>query len=159
VGKISVYIETTVISYLTARPTNDVVMAAHQLLTKRWWDQQRTVFDLCTSELVIDEARQGDPSAAAQRLAVLTDIPLLDVNEAARKLAGDLVQAMQLPPRALVDAAHVAVSAIHAIDFLLTWNCRHLANGALAPKIEQTCLANGFKSPRILTPEMLSETP
>jgi len=155
----SVYIETTVVSYLTARPTNDVVMAAHQLLTKKWWEEQRAAFDLCTSELVLEEAREGDPSAAAQRLAVLADIPLLDVNEATRKLAGNLVQVMRLPPRAYFDAAHVAVSAIHAIDFLLTWNCRHLANGALAPKIEQTCLADGFKSPRILTPEMLLEIP
>ncbi len=158
-GKRTVYIETTIVSYLTAWPSKDVVRRAHEVLTRRWWDERRSNFDLFASEAVIDEASRGDTAAASERLNALAEVSLLPITEAAISLADQLALALALPARARADAAHVAVSAVHGMDFLLTWNCRHLANGALAAKIEQTCIAAGFTAPRILTPELLLEPP
>jgi hypothetical protein len=140
----SVYIETTVVSYLTARPTNDVVMRGHQVLTQGWWANDRPAFDLCTSELVLTEAGRGDPVAAAQRLAAIAGIRQLPITETAIDLANSIAVAISLPVRAQADALHAAVAAVHGIEFLLTWNCRHLANGLFAPTIERTCSAAGF---------------
>lgn len=151
----SVYIETTVVSYLTARPTTDVVMMGHQISTRDWWDNDRAAFDLCTSELVLTEAGRGDPVAAAQRLAAIAGIRQLPIIQAAVDLADAIAVAISLPVRAKADAVHAAVAAVHGIEFLLTWNCRHLANGLFAPRIERTCAAAGFSAPRILTPESL----
>ena len=157
--KPSVYIETTIVSYLTAWPSRDIHRLSHEILTRSWWQDYRPAFDLFVSDFVLEEAARGDPSAAAERLKVLADIPILPVNPDADSLAQRLVTALALPPRARLDAAHVAVSAVYGIRFLLTWNCTHLANGALADKIDQTCADAGFKSPRILTPELLMELP
>lgn len=157
--KPKVYIETTIVSYLTARPSRDVVRLAHEVLTRTWWDQRRGHFDLYTSDVVIDEASRGDPAAASARLDALAGIAALPITEAAIDLADRVALSIALPPRARADAAHVAVAAVHRIDFLLTWNCRHLANAVLAPKIEQCCAAAGFLAPRIVTPELLTEAP
>jgi hypothetical protein len=156
--KQKVYVETTVVSYLTAWPSRDVVRLAHEVLTRKWWTNRRGDFDLYTSDIVIDESSKGDPTAAAQRLTALAGIPGLPVTEDAILLAEQLALTMALPARARADAAHVAIAAVHRMDFLLTWNCRHLANGTLAAKIEQCCAAAGCVAPRILTPELLMET-
>jgi hypothetical protein len=157
--KPTVYIETTIVSYLTAWPSRDIHRLSHEMLTREWWEHHRPNFDLFASDFVVDEASRGDPTAAAERLKSLADIPLLPVNPEAGALAQRLVVALSLPPRAKLDAAHLAVSAVYGIRFLLTWNCTHLANGALADKIDQTCDDAGYKAPRVVTPELLMGLP
>ena len=155
----AVYIETTIVSYLTAWPSRDLIRAAHQQITREWWETRRADFSLYVSQLVIDEASAGDATAAAERLQHLADIPLLDYREPTLTLAGALERALHLPPQTRGDALHVAVCAANGIEYLLTWNCRHLANATLAPIIEQTCRAHGVTGPRIVTPEQLLELP
>ncbi len=152
-----VYIETTVVSYLTARPNRDVVIAGHQQVTQEWWDTQRQKYELCVSQLVLGEAAAGDSQAAQQRLAVLGPMTVLETTAVALELAKELLQAGALPAKAADDALHVAVAATHAIPYLLTWNCRHLANATLRPMIESVCAAKRFKAPIICTPEELLE--
>ncbi len=151
----SVYIETTIVSYLTAWPSRDLVRAAQQQVTRDWWNIERPKFDLYTSELVLIEAVAGDADAAAQRLAVLRDLPLLDTTERALDVADALLAAAVLPAVAERDAQHVGVAAVHGIDFLLTWNCRHLANAMLRDKIEEVCESAGLRPPAICTPDEL----
>jgi len=153
--KPSVYIETTVISYLTAWPGRDLIRLSHEVLTRDWWQDVRPQFDVCTSELVFQEAARGDPAAAADRVRALANIPILPITSEVYKVAKELAAAMSLPTRAEPDAVHLAATACHGISFLLTWNCRHLANAILADKIQQVCQSNGLKSPRVVTPEQL----
>jgi hypothetical protein len=155
--KPTVYVETTIVSYLTAWPSRDVVRLSHEMITREWWSKQRGSFDLFTSDFVIREASRGDSAAAAERLKALAGIALLPVNQAVTDLAERIADSLSLPPRARLDAAHIAVAAAHDINFLLTWNCRHLANAMLMPKIESGCHEAGFVAPRIVTPELLTE--
>lgn len=150
-----VYIETTVVSYLTARPNRDVVIAGHQQITHEWWDTRRMSYELCVSQLVLDEAGAGDAQAAQERLLALQSVLVLETTAEALELAKGLLRAGALPAKAADDALHVAVAATKAIPFLLTWNCRHLANAAMRPVIESVCQAKGFKAPIICTPEEL----
>jgi hypothetical protein len=145
------YIETTIVSYLTAWPSRDLVRAAHQQVTREWW-ATRGSFECFISQFVLDEAAAGDGEAAAQRLNALQDLALLDVTEDAILLAGDLVTGGGLPAKARVDALHVAMAAVHGMDFLLTWNCKHIANAATRGIIEDLCRAAGFEPPIICTP-------
>jgi predicted nucleic acid-binding protein len=151
----TVYIETSIVSYLTARPSRDLLVAAHQQLTVAWWDQQRSHYELFTSQVVLAEARAGDPDAAQRRVAVLEHLPLLDVTDAAITLAAALVSGQALPAQAAQDALHVAVACVHGIEYLLTWNCAHLANARLRSRIEQICREAGYVPPIICTPEEL----
>jgi predicted nucleic acid-binding protein len=151
----TVYIETSIVSYLTARPSRDLLVAAHQQLTVAWWDQQRSHYELFTSQVVLAEARAGDPEAAQRRVAVLERLPLLDVTDAAITLAAALVSGQALPEQAAQDALHVAVTCVHGIEYLLTWNCAHLANARLRSRIEQSCRDAGYVPPIICTPEEL----
>ena len=146
-----VYIETTVPSYLTARPSRDLIRAAHQQITREWW-AGRDVFDVFSSQLVEQECQAGDPQAADDRLAALVDIPFLEQTSDAEALAAMLMKGVPLPERAKADALHVAIAAVHGMDFLLTWNCTHIANPALRPRIESVCRAAGFEPPLICTP-------
>ncbi len=155
----TVYIETTVVSYLTAWPSRDLVRAAHQQITREWWETRRADFSLYVSQLVLDEAAAGDAAAAVERLHKLANIPLLEYRAPTLALAESLARVLQLPAAARGDALHVAVCAANGMEFLLTWNCRHLANAALAPKIEQACRSHGAAGPRIVTPEQLLEVP
>jgi predicted nucleic acid-binding protein len=150
-----VYLETTVPSYLTAWPSGDLVRAAHQRLTREWWERRRMEFDLVASQLVLDECGAGDAVAAAARLGVLAGVPLLSATDSVGELAADLQTALALPPRAANDAVHLAFAAVHGIDYLLTWNCTHLANAALRGKIHRACRARGLEPPAIATPEEL----
>src|SRR5437660_8835497 len=153
-----VYIETTVTSYLTARPNRDVVIAGHQQITHEWWDTRRTSYELCVSQLVLDEAGAGDVVAAQERLAVLQPMLVLETTADALELAKELLQAGALPAKAADDALHIAVAATKMVPYLLTWNCRHLANAAIRPVIETVCKTKGFKAPIICTPEELLES-
>jgi len=122
----TVCLETTLVSYLTAWPSRDLVMAAHQQITHDWWNNRRSAFDLFISQPVLDEAGAGDPEAAGRRLQVLDTFPLLEVTLEAVRLARVLVVQTRMPPRASVDALHVAIAAVHGMDYLLTWNCKHI---------------------------------
>src|SRR5262245_24616012 len=117
----TVYLETTIISYLVARPSRDIVLMAQQQVTADWW-MKRDRFDLFISQLVISEASAGDPAAAANRLATLDGIPLLPPSESAHLLASALIAEFAIPKQAQRDASHVAIAAVNGIDFLLTWN-------------------------------------
>src|SRR5437870_2112771 len=146
-----VYIETTVVSYLTARPNRDVVIAGHQQITHEWWDTRRESYELCVSQLVLGEAAAGDPQAAQERLAVLQTMTFLETTTAALALAKEFVQAGALPAKAADDALHIAIAATQGVPYLLTWNCRHLANATIRPVIESLCASNGLKAPIICT--------
>ena len=150
-----VYIETTVVSYLTARPSRDVVIAGHQQVTHEWWDTRRTSYELCVSQIVLDEAGAGDTQAAQERLLVLRPMLVLETTADALELAKELLRAGALPAKAADDALHIAISATKAVPYLLTWNCRHLANALMRPMIETVCRAKRFKAPIICTPEEL----
>ncbi len=151
----SVYLETTFISYLVARPSGDLLVAAHQKTTQDWWTTRRDQFTCYMSQTVIDEASAGDPSEAQKRLAVLATLSALDVAPEAGGLAQAILASGVLPPHAARDALHVAVAAIHAVDYLLTWNCKHLANAQIMRRIESVCQAQGHRTPIICTPEEL----
>ena len=150
------YIETTVVSYLTAWSSRDLVRAAHQQVTRDWW-ATREGYDLFASQFVLDEAAAGDGEAAADRLKILREIELLDVTEDAISLGEQLVAGGGLPSKARVDALHVAMAAVHGMSYLLTWNCKHIANAAMRGQIEDLCRAAGFEPPIICTPLELAE--
>lgn len=152
-----VYIETTILSYLTAWPSRDLVTAAHQQITREWWQTRRQNFDLFTSQLVIDEAREGDPDAANRRLEVLDDIPLPEPGDDVAELAQALIEQVPFPQRAAADALHIAIAVVSGMDYLLTWNCRHIANAARRGAIESVCQSRGYETPIICTPEELFE--
>jgi predicted nucleic acid-binding protein len=147
----TVYVETSVVSYLTALGSRDVVLVAQQELTRTWW-ASRVDFSLFASRFVRDEASAGDAAAARRRLDALHGIPLLDITEDAIQLAARLVSDGGLPAKARVDALHVAVATVHGMDYLLTWNCKHIANASLRGKIEAICKASGFLPTTICTP-------
>ncbi|MGH7171983.1 MAG: type II toxin-antitoxin system VapC family toxin [Gemmataceae bacterium] len=153
-----VYLETTIPSYLTAWPSRDLVRAAHQQITRDWWHRRRAAFELYISQVVLRECQAGDATAAAERLKILQDLPLLEQTEEATRLAQALVDRVPLPERAAVDALHVAIAAVHGVDYLLTWNCTHIANATLRDPIESVCRENGYEPPAICTPdELLAE--
>jgi hypothetical protein len=156
-NKQTVYIETTVISYLTAWPSRQLVRAAHQQVTRDWWATARDRYDLFASELVVEECSAGDATAAAARKAVVDTLPLLFESAEAETLAEALVNELTIPPKARRDAAHVAIAAANGIEYLLIWNCRHLANLHQRGRIERVCRNYGFEPPLIGTPIELRE--
>jgi hypothetical protein len=151
----SVYIETSIPSYLTARPSRDVRAAAWQELTVQWWDTARSRYDLYTSEVVVAEAREGDHAAAERRIDALRGIPELVVDAEVESLAAKLIADGGFPSAAEFDALHVALAAVHAVDFLLTWNCRHINNADTKPTIRSICALAGYVCPEICTPQEL----
>jgi hypothetical protein len=150
-----VYLETTIPSYLTAWPSRDVVMAGHQQTTREWWETRRRDFDLFVSQFVVDEASLGDADAARRRLESLADVPLLDVSDEIYALASELVRGVPLPAKAAADSLHIAIATVHGLDYLLTWNCAHIANATLRGRIETVCRDAGYEPPIICTPEEL----
>jgi hypothetical protein len=150
-----IYLETTVVSYLSARPSRDLVTAAHQHVTKEWWQTRRGDFELFVSQIVIQESSGGDADAAARRWDLLRDIPSLELTEDAITFSEELVVRLPLPERALLDAVHIALAVVHGMDYLLTWNCAHIANAVLRNRIESICHSKGYAAPVICTPEEL----
>jgi predicted nucleic acid-binding protein len=151
----SVYIETTVISYLSSRPSRDLLVAAHQQVTYDWWTSRRENFDCFVSQIVIDEVSAGDPEEARKRIEIVDMFPVLEVTGEAELLAKAILGSEAIPSRAVRDAAHIAVAAVHGIDYLLTWNCTHLANAQVIRRISAVCNREGFHMPIICTPEEL----
>ena len=151
-----VYIETTIVSYLAARPSRDLIVAAHQQIIHDWWETRLDDFEVYISQFVLDEAGAGDAEAAAKRLALLASFPLLDSTPEALHLARALVERGAIPPRKATDAAHIAVATVHHIQFLLTWNCTHLANAEILAQVQAICAQLGYAAPIVCTPEELS---
>ncbi len=152
----SVCVETSVISYLTSRRNQrDLIVAAHQELTREWWETRRHEFALYASTVVIEEARRGDEVFAQSRMALIDQLGLVEVTPPARELAARLLIEAGLPSKANADALHIAVSAVNGIDYLLTWNCTHLANAAMIPRVNKICSVAGYQTPYICTPEEL----
>ena len=149
------YLDSNVISYLTVRPSRDIVSLAHQELTHEWWNRQRHNFDLHISELVMFEIGRGDPIAAAARRMLVRDLPVLQITSEARTLADRIFSATTLQDKAAPDALHVALAAINGMDFLLTWNCTHIANGVVLKIVNAICRENGYEPPIVCTPEEL----
>ncbi len=147
-----IYIETSIVSYLTARPSNNLIAAAWQKETIDWWEKQKGRFELYISEVVIEEASRGDEFAASRRLAALEDIAVIELNKASIELSKVLISSGGIPKNALDDALHVAIASIHNMDFLLTWNCRHIDNAEMKPKIRQIVEKHGYQCPEIATP-------
>ena len=150
--KSTVYIETTVPSYLTAWRSPELVMAANQEATRKWWDESRVTFDLFVSELVIGEMSVGDPDAVKRRLDAVENIPELALTNKAEELAAKLLEGAALPQKAKADALHIAIATVHGMDYLLTWNCTHIANAIMRPRIESICRSAGYEPPVICTP-------
>ena len=151
----TVYIETSIVSYLRQKPSTQVVTAARQLLAHQWWNDERGNYDLVISQYVIDEASGGDPTLAAERLESLDGIPLLPDAREIPEIANEIMSSGVLPAKAEVDALHIAAVAHHRIQYLLTWNCKLIANAKMLPRIHDVLTEFGIPIPIICTPEEL----
>ncbi len=154
--KPKLYVETSIISYLTSRPSRDVVINANQQLAQEWWETRQT-FDLYISELVIDEISKGDSQMAQKRLGLIQDIPLIEFTDKAKDLAKEILNQNILPPKATLDVFHIAVTVVHELDFLLTLNCKHIANAFIFRRIEKICSEFGYEMPIVCTPQEILE--
>jgi hypothetical protein len=155
--KPKLYVDTTIVGNLTGPIRRDVVTAGHQRITRQWWNTRRGAFELYCSEVVLDEAGKGDKEKASERLSQLAGLPVLVLSPDALALSRKLLKRKAIPEKSENDALHLAIAAVNEMDFLLTWNCRHLANASLRPFIERVCKKAGFHSPIICTPEELLE--
>ena len=155
--KSTVYLETTIIGYLAMRVSSVLRVAANQQTTREWWDSRRQGFDVFVSRFVVDECSDGDPVAAQDRLAYLDGIPLLAVPDDVNSLAEALGAGVPLPENAAIDALHIAVAAVNGVEYLLTWNCKHIAHPSMRPRIERVCREMGYEPPVICTPQELLE--
>jgi hypothetical protein len=153
--KLTVYLETTIPSFLTGRPSNDLILAGKQEVTRRWWETRLSFYQAVVSQFVIDEAGAGDPSAAEKRLNALDDIPLLEIDDEVLDLTDRILSTGVIPAKAATDAAHIAIAARHRVDFLMTWNCTHIANAEIAGKLRTILEVAGYTSPVICTPDEL----
>jgi hypothetical protein len=152
-----IYIESTIPSYVVARPARDLLQAARQQLARDWWDLEREQHELFTSQVVLDEIGSGEPAMARRRLELMAQIKLLDLTDDANALTKDILASGVLPGHAGRDAAHIALATVHGMELLLTWNCRHIANAAIQARLRKLAGAAGFALPVICTPEELLE--
>lgn len=153
--KPSVYLETTAVSYLCARPSRDLIIAAQQEITRLWWETRLPRYRIVISDFVIREAMAGDKQAAEKRLSSLRFFPLLDISIEVEKLAELFLLKGLVPRKNLIDAFHISVSAVHRVDYLVTWNCSHIANAEMRAAISFACDEMGFRCPVICTPQEL----
>ena len=151
----SAYVETSVISYYTARPSRDIVTAARQTLTQEWWEDARQRFELYVSVLVVEEAKAGGVEAAQRRLAAISGLPILEINGAAERLGKRLMEEGAIPFSSAEDALHISLAAVHGMDFLLTWNFRHINNAEMKARIRTVIESVGYECPVICSPEEL----
>jgi predicted nucleic acid-binding protein len=148
----TVYIETSIVSHATAWPSSDPATAVLQDQAKRWMNEQRSLYDVVTSQLVIDEARMGDADAASRRLKMLDGIPVLPVNPDANMVADEIVGRAMMPASARIDALHVATAALAGVQYLLTQNCKHIANAHELPRVYRLLDELGLSGMLICTP-------
>ena len=154
----TVYIETTIPSYLTARPSSNFQRQRHQKQTRSWWETERQKYQIFVSTYVLDEVALGDSDAAARRLTCLEDIPVLEILPETDLLAEEIIRVLRLPPKAITDASHLALAILHNLDYILTWNCTHIANPHLQRHLIEFCNANQLHTPVICTPEHFTGT-
>jgi predicted nucleic acid-binding protein len=153
-----VYIETSVISYLVSRRNQrNLLVAANQELTHEWWEQRRRSFELYVSAVVLAEAARGNETFAAARSAVARELKVVETSQTAIDLAGALIASAGVPPNSYEDALHIAVSATTGMDYLLTWNCKHIANAVIIPRVNRVIRSLGLEPPLICTPQELME--
>jgi predicted nucleic acid-binding protein len=155
--KQTVYIATTVLSYLTSRPSRDLLVAAHQQVTVDWWDNWLPLFDAFISALVIEEASRGDEVAARLRLEKVAGFPVLEITNGVRRLAEHYFETIQVPEKARGDAFHLALAVFHGMDFLVTWNFGHILNPRVRTIVQPINTVQGISTPIICTPEELME--
>lgn len=148
----TIYIETSIAGYLTARSSNNLILMAQVEATREWWENRRPQFILYISQIVLDEVARGDTAIATQRLKILQDFPLLAINSAVQNLAAQFLSKSNLPPKASDDALHIAAATVYGLDYLLTWNCKHIANAQIQKKLAQISLNSGYELPTICTP-------
>jgi len=148
----TVYIETSILGYLTARPSRDIVVAANMEITRQWWETRRSYFQLYSSQAVVKETSQGDVAIASQRLEILRDLALLELNQSVLDLAENFLGRSNLPAKADVDAVHIVAATIHGMDYLLTWNCKHIANAQMQRKLAEISFDFGYELPILCTP-------
>ena len=153
--KPKLYLVTTIPSYLVALSSRDLIVAAHQQITREWWTNQKVKFDIFVSQFVFDETSAGDPELARQRIKIISEFPKLELNSRVRVLAASLIDSKVIPGKAAIDAAHIAIAAVHDMYFLMTWNCAHIANAIMSQSIQNVCIKIGFHCPIICTPEEL----
>ncbi|MBM3883774.1 MAG: type II toxin-antitoxin system VapC family toxin [Verrucomicrobia bacterium] len=154
-----VYIETTIRSFLAARPSRDVVIAGKQETTRIWWELRAPRFELFVSPFVWDQAALGDPEVARRRCELLTGLHVLAVDEETTRITDALLASGAIPAQAATDASHIAVAIRHGMDFLLTWNCAHIANAQSMPTLRAVAASLGYDLPTICTPDELMEDP
>lgn len=155
--KESIYIETSVVSYYASKPSRDLIALAHQQITWDWWPKAVKRFDVYISEVVVEEAAAGNKESAEKRLIELKGFPHLELTERVEQIAQIYMEKLSLPKKALRDAAHLAVASVHNIDYLITWNCVHIANGEIIKKLLKLNEKLKIKTPVICTPEELME--
>lgn len=155
----TVYVETTAVTYLTARPSRDLIVAAHQQITREWWEKARQRFALFVSFPVIEEISKGDTDAAKKRMDCVSDLPLLEVNAGIPDLAEYYLADISVPERARTDCIHLAIASWHGMDFLVSWNLAHIVNGEVIRRLQDLNDARGIRTPVICTPEELTEGP
>jgi hypothetical protein len=156
VKKPTLYLETSVVSYLAARPSRDPILAGQQASTNRWWKEKRHRFEIFVSRLVWQEASQGDATAVKRRLKFIQSLRELQVTAKVAELARDLIAKKTIPANAADDATHIALGACYAVNFLLTWNFTHINNPETEEQIRDVCNGHGFHCPVICTPDQLS---
>lgn len=144
----TVYIETSIVSHATARPSSDPATAVLQRQARQWWDQERRNYRLVTSQFVIDEAADGDAEAASLRLDMLAGMPLLIHSDQVEEIAQELIRRSLVPVNAKLDGLHIALAAVGGVQYLLTQNCRHIANAHVLPRIYD--LLDECRLPRLL---------
>ena len=155
--KPSVYLETSVISYCAAESSRDIVLLGKQTVTRDWWENHLSKFQTFLSPIVLEEIQRGNPKAASSRINLVKGVPLLGVNNEIIELAKTIYQEIQLPQKAQADAYHIAIPSFHQIDFLLTWNCSHIANPFIQRQLRRIIEACGYQPPVICTPQELLE--
>ena len=153
----TVYLETTVVSYLSSRPSRDLIVAGHQQVTREWWERYRPGFRCFISQAVEDEVAKGDSEQVARRMAIVRALPKLPVTTVVAGLAGQILSAHVLPAQSLTDAVHIAVATVAQVDYLLTWNCRHIANARVLRRIARMCELAGYRLPSVCTPAELMD--
>jgi predicted nucleic acid-binding protein len=155
--KETVYLETSVVSYYTARPSRDVVVLAHHEITRQWWEKALNEYEIFISQAVIDEVREGDPEASEERLKAIADFKHLEINSKVGEMTDIYIAKLEIPPKEVGDAVHIAIASIHEVDYLVTWNCSHIANGAIIKKLAEINTGYGVHTPVLCTPEELLE--
>ena len=155
--KPTVYIETSVISYLTSKPSRDLIIAAHQQITLDWWETSLPNYEAFISPIVLEEISRGDSAAAQSRLDKISTFPVLEIIAEVKQLADSYFSKLKIPEKARADTYHLALTARHGLDYLVSWNCSHIVNGRIRKVLNEINAIEDIRSPIICTPEELME--